>query len=330
MSSLAGLVVAAGCAFLHRWESSRLCVELPQGLVLEASARADTVGKLDGILADAGYGWSEPSETQGETWRHSWQIQEWSPGGSEPRNSVWMERETNASEHGQECHLRVDIYADPGWPQGELEWQTFYLLRDQAIPAVLPQSTTHVVIHPALGTHAWALPALVERFAPNEALPKETQERIDAYRSRSAIGRWWERSDADMSRIWQRSLSGPVFAAASYFLFPFNWVVFALFGVIAVVGRCLARSRGLRTAGFVALSVALLTPVKAPTMWGLFLIPQGFFLVTDFRFGYYVEEAVFVLAASAVTGVLARMALWLPRSRGRRAGHPSGGEDSRH
>ena len=73
------------------------------------------------------------------------------------------------------------------------------------------------------------------------------------------------------------------------------------------------RPCGWRSAGFVALAVLPLTPVKAPTLVGAPYLPQAF----DFDPHYHQREPGFATAAATATAVLAWMLLRLLRRIGR-------------
>ena len=211
------------------------------------------------------------------------------------------------------------MHADFHQPHGEREWDAFFALRDRAIPALFPDAPVRIVDHPALATWAWDVPALAARFAPDHPLPPEVRERIDAYESQSAVGRWMERASVELSTTWRRTVGRHLFGAAMYFLFPLNWIAFLAFAAAIWLGRWLVRSPEWRGRGFVALAVLALTPVMVPTFVGAVYMPHGFVQVYDFHPHYYFREPVFATVAALATGSLAwRLLRRLRRSRARR------------
>ena len=304
----------AGCAPIHHLKDpSQLCVELPSRSQASPDLAEGLIAELDGILGDIGYIWSQRGTSR--TMKHRWHVSEPKRGVSGPQNRVVMAMYMEAPRRDPEsCQLWLDVYAD-GRRQGELDWRAFFLLKNRALPALLPGATVRVVTHPAFGARPWDVPALAARFAPEEPLPEEIRRRIEAHQSRSAAGRWRERASAAVSAAWRRTVVAHTFGVSLYFLFPLNWIVFLVFAAAAAAGRRLIRSPRVRRAGFVALAVLLLTPVKVPTWAGATLLPQGLFLAMDFHLGHYVRNPGFSLAALALTGIL----FWLLVRRRRKA-----------
>lgn len=310
-------VALAGCAPGYRLEDpSRFCVVLPAGVRLDADARKQVIASLDEALGGAGYRWSEPGIERGEKWTQFWRLEERKAGGNASRNSVGVVYMPSRPTHAEECHLRVDVYADVGRPQGEREWRTFFLLRNDVLPALLPGSTVRTIDHPAFGTWPWDLSALAARFADGEELPKEIVTRIDAHERRSAIGRWLERTGAEMSTTWKQTVGPYMFGMAMYLLFPVHWIVFLLFAA-AASATGVVRNRVFRTTAIVALGVVMLTPIKVPTLAGGIFVPQASFIVTDFHVGHYLRDPLFAMVAWLSTGVAVWLLLRLVRQLGR-------------
>ena len=280
-------------------------MDLPASSLADAEAwERTTIAGLDRPLADAGYLWSRRSLESEDSWSHAWHLSE--PRRGDPWNhvvAVYSERD------GRRCDLRVDIYADTRRTHGQLEWGTFFLLRDRVLPTLMPDATVGVLDHPGLWTFAWDMPSLAARFAPGEALPGEVQDRFDAYDGRSAIGRWAERASAAAWTGWKQTGGAHVYGAVMYFAFPPNWVAFVVFAVAVVFGRKAVRSSAWRTVGFVALAVVILMPVKVPTFVGAIYMPHGFVQTYDFDPHYYLREPVFVLVAGLCTAALAWLIL---------------------
>ena len=268
---------------------------------------------LDEALADLGYMWSNRSTELEDEWSHRWYIAEPKHGSGEPRNHVTVIYYGDPARHGETCEVRVDVYADRWRAHGAFEWRTYYHLRDTVLPTLMPGAEVSVLEHPGLRTRAWDVPSLAARFAEGEALPEEVRERVDAYEKRWAVGRWWERSAAATWTAWERTGGTHVSGAALYFAFPPNWAAFAAFALAVLAGRWLVRSRAWRAAGFVALAVVLLMPVKVPTLVGTVYMPHGFVQAYDFDPNYYVREPVFALTAALFTAVLAWLLLRLVR-----------------
>ena len=290
---------------------SRLCVDLSAAHVADPAAwRRTLVAGLDGALADAGYAWSRRESEKEDGWIRRWHLSE--PRRGEPYNHVTVRYSRRG---GRRCDLRVDVYADMLQPHGQLEWEAFFLLRDRVLPSLLPRAAVRVLEHPGLWTPAWEVPGLAARFSPGEELPEEVQERVDDYQERSAAGRWWERASAAARAGWDRTGGAHAYGAVLYFLFPPNWAAFAAFALAAVLGRRVVRTHAWRTAGFVALAVVLLTPVKVPTFVGLVYMPHGFVQMYDFDPHYYFREPAFALAAGLCTAALAWLVLRMVRRR---------------
>lgn len=310
----------AGCApDSGVYDPSRLCVDLPAGHVRDAAWERALV-RLETGLGDIGYSWSSRTIDAYDTRIYNWYLSK--PRRGEPYNHVKVIYYGNPERYGQVCDVRVDVYPDMWRPQGELEWRTFFRLRDHVLPAVMPGAAVEVLDHPGLWTSAWEVPGLAARFAPGEALPPEVQERLDAYEERWAVGRWWERSTAAMWMAWKRTGGAHVCGAGMYFAFPLNWAAFAAFALAVLIGRKVVKSRAWRTAGFVTLAVVLLMPVKVPTFVGWIYMPHGFVQVYDFDPHYYFREPGFALVAALVTAGLAWLLLRLVRRR-RDDGAPS-------
>ena len=314
-AALALCVALLGCASDLRLDvPSRLCVNLSTSHVTDADDLEQTLmAGLGGALLNLGYAWSRRSTETDDRWSHLWYISEPKRGSGVPRNHVSVVYYGEPARHGQTCEVRVDVYADRWRAHGELEWRTFYYLRDGVLPGLMPGAAVSVLDHPGLRTWPWEVPDLAARFAPGEALPQRVRDQVDAYAGRSMIGRWWERSSAATWMAWKRTGGAHAYGAGMYFLYPPNWAAFLVFALAVAVGRRLVVSGVWRTVGFVALAVVLLMPVRVPTFVGAIYMPHGFVQVYDFDAGYYFREPVSALAAALFTAALAWLVLRLLR-----------------
>lgn len=304
----------AGCGPNYRLDApSRLCVELPSVEAMDVGAEETKIRGLDPLLRAEGFVWSSSTTSSYGNTSHDWRLTE--PKGGSPDNAIRaIHYKNDPARHGQDCRLRLDFYADRRQPHGEREWRVYFELRDRALPALFPEFAVRVVDHPAFATWAWEVPALAARFAPDDTLPLDVRERIDAYENRSAVGRWLERTGVAMSSIWGRTVGPHLLGASMYFLFPLNWVAFLVFAAVAAVGRRFIRSPEWRARGFVAFAVVALMPVMVPTFVGAVYMPHGFVQVYDFDPHYYFREPGFATVAALITGLLA---WWLLRLRRR-------------
>ena len=317
---LAVLAVAlAGCGPDYRLDRNYwLCVELADFDAMDAEAEERAILQLDPVLRARGYVRYRRNISMAGRVIHEWWVAE--PKRGNPYNHVDVNHYLDEPRRS-DCRLRIAVHADFHQPHGEREWNAFFTLRDRVIPALFPTAPVRIVDHPALATWAWNVPALADRFAPDHPLPPEVRERIDAYESRSAVGRWMERASVELSTTWRRTAGRHLFGAAMYLLFPLNWIAFLAFAAAAWLGRRLVRSPRWRARGLVALAVLALTPVMVPTFVGAVYMPHGFVQVYDFDPRYYFREPVFATAAALATGLLAWWLLrLLRRSRAGRAG----------
>ena len=288
-------------------------MDLPAEYVTDAAWERGLIVRLETVLGDIGYPWSTRSIDKEDNWIHVWYLSK--PRRGEPYNHVTVSYYADPERYGHVCDVRVDVYPDMRQRQGELEWRTFFRLRDDILPVLMPGAAVGVLDHPGLWTSAWEVPDLAARFAPGETLPPEVQERLDAYEARWAVGRWWERSTTAMWLAWKRTGGAHAMGVGMYFAFPLNWAAFAAFALVVLIGRKVVRSRRWRTVGFVTLAVVLLTPVKVPTFVGWVYMPHGFVQVYDFDPHYYFREPGFALVAGLGTAVLAWLLLRLVRRR---------------
>ena len=314
-------VALGGCSPDYRLDRNIwLCVDLPDIDAMDAEAEEGKILQLDPVLRTQGYAWYQTTTSSNGKVSHYWYIVE--PKRGSPYNHVSVHHyRSDPRRFGLDCRLRIAVYADFHRPHAELEWSTFFELRNHALPALFPDSPVRTVDHPGLATWAWDVPALAARFAPGDPLPPEVRERIEAYENRSAVGRWLERTGVEMSTTWRRTVGAHLFGAAMYFVFPLNWLAFVVFAVVVAVGRRLIRSPNWRARGFVALAVLVLTPVMVPTLVGAVYMPHGFVQVYDFDPHYYFREPGFATVAALATGLLAWGLMRLRRrSRARRDG----------
>ena len=196
----------AGCApDLRLSKPSRLCVDLPASHVADPDWVDTVVAGVDKALGDVGYRWSTRSMEKEDKWSHRWYLSEPRRGSGEPWNHVVVGYWTTPETYGQTCDMRVDVYSDRWRAHGEFEWRTFFLLRDRALPALMPDAAVSVLDHPGLRTWTWEASDLAARFAPREAIPLEVGLRIEAYERRWAAGRWWERAGAATWMAWKRT-----------------------------------------------------------------------------------------------------------------------------
>lgn len=263
--------------------------------------------ELDGFLAEVGYVRSSRLYSEEGRWHRHWHISE--PDGRRENGFVSVTYYANPEKHGSACNMHVNVNAGEWQPHGEIEWRTFFLLRDGVLPALAPNTTVRVLDHPATRTRTWDVPSLAARFSPGEALPQAVQARIDAHERRWPVAQWAERTAVAMGAAmstWQPSGVGRLrYSVGMYFLFPPNWIVFAAFVLATVVGNKLIPSCRWRTAGLVTLAVILLMPVKTPTLVGTFYMPHGFIQLFDFDPRYYVRELGFTVTSAACTAALA-------------------------
>ncbi|MCY3810772.1 MAG: hypothetical protein OXH15_03140 [Gammaproteobacteria bacterium] len=277
---------------------------------------------MDGALSAADYGSSQGSSDPDDARSQRWYV---SPPRSGPDGfgyqavAIYFADRTRPQEA---CDVQVDLYGTLWRIQVEAEWGSFFRLRDSILPEAMPEATVRVLEHPGLGTRPWEVRDLAERFAPDESLPQEVVERVEAYEARWAVGRWWERAAAaawttwtgwTAQRPWERP-GDPLYGPGMYFSYPPNWIAFAAFALAVVLGRKLWSGPGRwRTVGFMGLAVLLLMPVKVPTWAGWVYLPHGYVQAIDFDPFYYGRELAFVLAAALCTAGLAWLLLRLLR-----------------
>ena len=72
-------------------------------------------------------------------WTRDWYLLEPFYGSGRPRNHVKaIHFDPTRKNPGEKCDLRLDVYADRKRAHGELEWRSFYLLKDDILPALDP------------------------------------------------------------------------------------------------------------------------------------------------------------------------------------------------
>ena len=165
--------------------------------------------------------------------------------------------------------VRVDLYGTEWRFHAEVEWRAFYVVRDSILPNAMQEAAVRVLEHPGQGTWAWEIRDLAERVACDDTLPQEVRDRMDAYKRRWGLVRWSERAVAAGWKAWNElsSLAAwkQVYGVGVYFfVYPPNWFAFSTFPLLVAFGRKLVRSCRWRSAGFVALAVIVLMPVKVP------------------------------------------------------------------
>lgn len=301
----------AGCASdVRLGESSSLCVELPAEVAPAAAADPETVtAALDDALSEAGFWRSgdSPDEDAGRIVR--WYSSTRRDGADGVGFEAVAFHFAGSAGAAVECDVRVDLWRSPRI-RAAAAWRSFHLLRDDILPRAMARASVRALVHPGSRTVAWEIRDLAARFAPGEGLPQDVRERVEAYEARWAFVRRLERAAAAARSTWTKWAAeppwerpgDPLFGPSMYFAGPGSWTAFVAFALAATAGAGIWSKRGRwRTAGFLALAVLLLTPVKVPTWAGWVYLPHGYVHAVDFDPFYYFREPAFFLGAALGT-----------------------------
>lgn len=276
---------------------------------------------LDAALSDVGYGWSQDSTNEEDRRSQRWYISEPRDGTDGSGFQAVAFYLADGTRLGSGCDVQVDLHGTRR-VRAQAAWRSFLLFRDGILPETMPGAGVRGVDHPGSRGRAWEVRGLAARFAPSEALPREVRERVEAHEARWAFVRWGERTASAAWATWTKwgaeppweRPGHPLYGPSMYFAYPKSWFAFGAFALAVVLGcRLWLRPGKLRTAGFLAVAMLLLMPVKVPTFVGWIYLPHGFIQAFDFDPRYYFREAPFALAAALCNGVVAWLMLRLSR-----------------